>query len=188
MTERRSFAVRRTVVPLLALALVACAGTDDAAQDSLAALDSAAAAAGTITMPAGDTAMGATAAPAGSMLDPNTVTREQLTAVPGMTATTADALVAGRPYENMLGVERVLVAGQVGEADRDSVYTRVWMPLDLNTASDEEILLIPGLGPRMLHEFKEYRPYTAIEQFRREIGKYVDEQEVARFERYVTIR
>ena len=29
---------------------------------------------------------------------------------------------------------------------------------------------------------------TAIEQFRREIGKYVDEAEVARLERYVTIR
>ena len=39
----------------------------------------------------------------------------------------------------------------------------------------------------MLHEFKEYRPYRAIEQFRREIGKYVDEQEVARLERYVTL-
>ena len=40
----------------------------------------------------------------------------------------------------------------------------------------------------MLHEFKEYRPYTYIEQFRREIGKYVDETEVARMERFVTIR
>jgi hypothetical protein len=39
----------------------------------------------------------------------------------------------------------------------------------------------------MLHEFKEYRPYTSIEQFRREIGKYVDEGEVARLEGYVTI-
>ena len=39
----------------------------------------------------------------------------------------------------------------------------------------------------MLHEFKEYRPYGNIEQFRREIGKYVDEDEVARLERYVVI-
>ena len=40
----------------------------------------------------------------------------------------------------------------------------------------------------MRHEFEEYRPYTSIEQFRREIGKYVDSTEVARLERYVTIR
>jgi DNA uptake protein ComE-like DNA-binding protein len=64
----------------------------------------------------------------------------------------------------------------------------MWKPIDLNTASDEEILLIPGVGPRMQHEFEEYRPYNSIERFRREIGKYVDSAEVARLERYVTIR
>jgi hypothetical protein len=40
----------------------------------------------------------------------------------------------------------------------------------------------------MLREFKEYRPYKSIEQFRREIGKYVDKNELARLERYVTIK
>jgi hypothetical protein len=40
----------------------------------------------------------------------------------------------------------------------------------------------------MQHEFEEYRPYQSIEKFRREIGKYVNPQEVARLERYVTIR
>ncbi len=39
----------------------------------------------------------------------------------------------------------------------------------------------------MLHEFKEYRPYKAMPQFRREIGKYVDAKEVARLEMYVKI-
>ena len=47
---------------------------------------------------------------------------------------------------------------------------------------------VPNLGNRMLHEFKEYRPYKAIEQFRREIGKYVSKDEVARLERYVVVR
>jgi hypothetical protein len=39
----------------------------------------------------------------------------------------------------------------------------------------------------MLREFKEYRPYKAMDQFRREMGKYVDKAEVARMERYVII-
>jgi hypothetical protein len=39
----------------------------------------------------------------------------------------------------------------------------------------------------MLREFKEYRPYKAMEQFRREMGKYVSKEEVARLERYVMI-
>jgi len=64
----------------------------------------------------------------------------------------------------------------------------VFVPINLNTASDADILSIPGLGQRMLREFKEYRPYTSIEQFRREIGKYVDKNEVARLERYVMVK
>lgn len=62
------------------------------------------------------------------------------------------------------------------------------VPININTATDAEILRIPGVGPRMLREFKEYRPYTSIEQFRREIGKYVDKAEVARLEQYVVIK
>jgi DNA uptake protein ComE-like DNA-binding protein len=60
--------------------------------------------------------------------------------------------------------------------------------ININTATDAELMTIPGMGPRMLREFKEYRPYTSIEQFRREIGKYVDKAEVARFEQYITIK
>ncbi|HMF88498.1 MAG TPA: hypothetical protein VK575_10505, partial [Gemmatimonadaceae bacterium] len=62
------------------------------------------------------------------------------------------------------------------------------VPVNLNTASDADILSIPGVGQRMLHEFKEYRPYRNIEQFRREIGKYVDKAEVARLEQYIVIK
>lgn len=62
------------------------------------------------------------------------------------------------------------------------------VPININTATDAEILRIPGVGPRMLREFKEYRPYTSIDQFRREIGKYVDKAEVARLEQYIVIK
>ena len=66
--------------------------------------------------------------------------------------------------------------------------TAAIVPININTATDAQILAIPGVGARMLREFKEYRPYTSIEQFRREIGKYVDKAEVARLEQYITIK
>ena len=122
----------------------------------------------------------------GPMIDPNTASAADLSTVNSVTPDIAAAIVAGRPYADMTAVDKVL-AKTLSEEKRDSVYSRVWVPIDLNKASDAEILLIPGIGQRMLHEFKEYRPYTSIDQFRREIGKYVDKDEVARLERYVRI-
>ena len=163
----------------LALSIVAC----DASREGDQATDTTAPAATETTTSAGSTETAASAA----FLDPNAATREQLLALPGIDSAAADALVRGRQYDNMTAVDRAL-ATHLTEAERDSVYTRLWKPIDLNTASKEEILLIPGVGARMQHEFEEYRPYNSIERFRREIGKYVDSAEVARLERYVTIR
>jgi DNA uptake protein ComE-like DNA-binding protein len=133
-----------------------------------------------------DTALGAVDAPQ-AFLDPNTASREELVTLPDIDSAAAEALIRAREYDDMIEVDRVL-ATHLTEAERDSVYTRLWKPIDLNTASGEEILLIPGVGPRMRHEFEEYRPYNSMARFRREIGKYVDSAEVARLERYVTIR
>ena len=54
--------------------------------------------------------------------------------------------------------------------------------LNLNTAAADEFLSVPGVGARMVREFMEYRPYASILQFRREIGKYIDAEQVAAYE------
>jgi len=60
--------------------------------------------------------------------------------------------------------------------------------LNLNTASGDEFLAaIPGFGNRMVREFQEYRPYISIQQFRQEIGKYVDDAKIAEYEKYVFV-
>ena len=197
MRTRHSLIARRAVSATLVLVAAACSTKSDEA----ARTDTAAAAAASATSApntpattpgpldssaAATSAAGSTAPAAGAMLDPNTATKEQLTAVPGMTAAAADALIAGRPYQDMVAVDKAL--GSLGADARKTVYAKVWKPIDLNSAKGEEILLIPGVGPRMRHEFEEYRPYKNIEQFRREIGKYVDKAEVARLEKYIVIK
>jgi DNA uptake protein ComE-like DNA-binding protein len=122
-----------------------------------------------------------------AMVNPEAASREELLQVTHIHPTLADAIIGARPYGDMLAVDRVL-AESLSAEQREEVYRTLWKPMDLNTASREEILLIPDIDPRMPHEFDEYRPYTDIEQFRREIGKYVDAEEVARYERYVEIR
>lgn len=59
--------------------------------------------------------------------------------------------------------------------------------LNVNTASGEEFQTIPNVGDKMEHEFEEYRPYVSIQQFRKEIGKYVDEDQVAAYEEYIFV-
>jgi DNA uptake protein ComE-like DNA-binding protein len=60
--------------------------------------------------------------------------------------------------------------------------------VNINTASEADLLrAIPNLGNRMVHEFEEYRPYKSIFQFRKEIGKYVDQAQVAEYERYIFV-
>lgn len=60
--------------------------------------------------------------------------------------------------------------------------------LNLNDVTADQLLAtIPNLGNRMVNEFFEYRPYVSIQQFRREIGKYVDAAQVSAYEQYVYV-
>lgn len=120
-------------------------------------------------------------------LNLNTATREQILLIPGTGPRMAHEFDEYRPYPALAQFHRE-IAKYVDDTELARLEQYVFVPIDLNTASDEAILTIPGMGPRMLHEFQEYRPYRAMPQFRREMGKYVDEDEVARLERYVTIR
>jgi DNA uptake protein ComE-like DNA-binding protein len=174
--------MKRTLVLFaIGVALAACA---EAGNDEQPAADSVATQPNNAPVVA-DTAAATNAGAAGSFMDPNSATAEQLAAIPGMTPELATSVVNGRPYQDMRAVDAKLTG--LTDEQRDTVYTRLWKPIDLNKATKEEIELIPGVGPRMRHEFEEYRPYSSIEQFRREIGKYVDAAEVARLEKYVSI-
>jgi DNA uptake protein ComE-like DNA-binding protein len=120
------------------------------------------------------------------LLDANTATREELAALPHMEDDLVDALIISRPFTTVSALNDQLGAGLEDEQLQE-LYAHVFVPINLNTAAKEDILLIPGVGAKMAREFEEYRPYSNIEQFRREIGKYVDAEEVARLEQYVTL-
>jgi DNA uptake protein ComE-like DNA-binding protein len=122
----------------------------------------------------------------GDVLDANTASEKQLSTVPGLTPVLVKTILERRPFLTMTAFDGVVGQSLSGE-QRTAVYRRVFVQIDLNKATDAEILLIPGIGDRMLGEFKEYRPYKALAQFRREIGKYVDDKELARLEQYVFV-
>ncbi len=120
-------------------------------------------------------------------IDLNTASREEILLVPGLGPRMAHEFEEYRPYKAMAQFRRE-IGKYVDDDDVARLEQYVFVPIDLNTASEEDILSIPGVGQRMLHEFMEYRPYRSMAQFRREIGKYVDDDELNRLARYVTLR
>jgi DNA uptake protein ComE-like DNA-binding protein len=122
----------------------------------------------------------------GGLANPNLIDSAALTALPHIDQALAGAIVAGRPYLNAQALDDVLAA-TLDDSQRAELYGTLFRRINLNSAPESEILLIPGMDGKMAHEFEEYRPYASMEQFRREIGKYVSDEEVARLEQYVFI-
>jgi DNA uptake protein ComE-like DNA-binding protein len=119
-----------------------------------------------------------------NVLDANTASEKELLAVPHLDAALVKTIFERRPFASVAELNALLPKTLTAD-QRSELYGRVFVAINLNTAGDQEILMIPGLGKRMLHEFLEYRPYKTLGQFRKEIGKYVDGKEVARLEQYV---
>ncbi len=121
------------------------------------------------------------------VVDANTVAEADLVKMPGMTPAIAKAVVAARPFDNIIALNTFLLGQKLTQAQAGEFYKSAFIHINLNTATGEEILLVPGAGKRMAREFAEYRPWKAYAQFDKEIGKYVDAKEVARLAQYTFI-
>ena len=121
------------------------------------------------------------------VVDANTIAETDLAKLPGMTPAIAKAVVAARPFDGILDLNKFLLAQKLTQEQANELYKHAFIHINLNTATGEEILLVPGAGKRMAREFAEYRPWKSWAQFDKEIGKYVDAKEVARLAQYAFI-
>lgn len=122
------------------------------------------------------------------LIDPNTATAEVIAVIPGLDAALAQRVVAARPYATPSALHAVL-KDDLDENTLKVIYSAMFVKVDLNTGSNADYQLIPTtISPaRLAREFEEYRPYTSIDQFSREMSKYVSAEEVAFLQRYVVI-
>ena len=116
----------------------------------------------------------------------NTATPEEILLVPGAGRRMTREFPEYRPWKTWAQFDKE-IGKYVGKEGADKLKQYCFIPVNLNTATDEDILSIPGAGQRMVREFKEYRPWKTKEQFDKEIGKYVGPKETARLWRYVAI-
>jgi competence protein ComEA len=124
----------------------------------------------------------APAEPAGTV-DLNTATVDELQSLPGIGPVKAQAIVDGRPYKSVKDFEsRNVVAASTLDKFRDQVTVTKARPavaetpeekspaepvgkIDLNSATLEELEVLPGVGPVRAKAIVEGRPYASLAQF-----------------------
>lgn len=111
----------------------------------------------------------------------NLATEAELASL-GLSEELVAKIIAKRPFISMLALDAMM-----DPTSKEGVYQYLFVPFNLNTTAEKDFKMIPGVGDRMAHEFEEYRPYTSIKQFKREMAKYVDENEISRYLNYVFV-
>jgi hypothetical protein len=175
------FKSENTLSLLAILALLSACGSESAA-DSSEQSDTAA-----VSEAPAEEAESA-AFPTAELLDPNTASIDDLAAVTGMNPAAAAEIVNGRPFKTQSKMDAA-IGDALDDEGRKTVYAQVFIKVGLNKGAEEDYKLIPSTMPagKLAHEFEEYRPYESLEQFSREMSKYVSAEEVAYLGRFVTL-
>ncbi|HVJ28374.1 MAG TPA: hypothetical protein VM493_12580 [Vicinamibacterales bacterium] len=122
-----------------------------------------------------------------TIVDANLAPEKDLLGMPHMTAAIVKGLIDKRPFASITDLNAYLLSQGLTAAQAMEFYGRAFVHINLNTATPEEIILVPGAGKRMVREFAEYRPWKTYAQFDKEIGKYVGAKETERLWRFVVI-
>jgi DNA uptake protein ComE-like DNA-binding protein len=125
-------------------------------------------------------------APSG-LLDVNAAPESQLASLPHMTPAIAKSALEKRPFKTIVEFNKFLTDQKLTPDQAKELFRVAFVPINLNTGTRDEFLLIPGVGTRMSAEFAEYRPWKTWAQFDKEIGKYVGQKETDRFKQYFFI-
>jgi hypothetical protein len=124
-------------------------------------------------------------------VDLNRGTDPEFMLIPGMDAARLGAIKSGRPWRSF-DQFRTAIASVSNAAEAERLEEYLFIPINLNTWTEPIMDSFASIGvgtSRWKREFAEYRPWTSMAQFDREIGKYVRNQptEVSRLARYVII-
>jgi DNA uptake protein ComE-like DNA-binding protein len=121
------------------------------------------------------------------VVDANTAAEKDLLAMPGMTPAIVKGMIERRPFASITDLHAYLLSQNLTREQAMAFYEKAFVHINLNTATPEELLLVPGAGKRMVHEFAEYRPWKTYAQFDKEIGKYVGAEHAAKLAQYTFI-
>jgi predicted DNA-binding helix-hairpin-helix protein len=120
------------------------------------------------------------------VIDANVAQERALLTVPGLTPDLVKAILDARPFMSM-GEFDSFLGRNLDREQRSSLYQRVFLPINLNATTDDELRLVPGMGARMLLEFRQNRPFESLATFSQEVGKYLAPKDVAQLTQYLFV-
>ena len=85
--------------------------------------------------------------------DANSIPEKELSTLPGMTPAVAKALLAKRPFMSAVELNTFLLGQGLTPEQAAAFYAKAFIHINLNTATPEEIMLVPNAGRRMAREF-----------------------------------
>jgi hypothetical protein len=121
------------------------------------------------------------------LVEPNVAADTVILALPHVTPVFLDALKKARPILSATVLDSVAAASSLSKAQRTTLYEKMFVHVDLNRGTDDELLLIPGMTPALVTAIKAGRPWKSFDQVHTELSKTVSHPDVARIEQYLFI-
>lgn len=121
------------------------------------------------------------------LVEPNVAADSTMLALPHMNAALVQALKEARPILSIVALDSILASKSLSKTQRNEVYAKLFVHIDLNRGSDAEFLLIPGVDAKKVTTLKSQRPWSSFEQFQTAVAKATSVAEATRLEQYVFI-
>lgn len=121
------------------------------------------------------------------LVEPNVAADSTMLALPHVNAALVQALKEARPILGIVALDSILAAKSLSKTQRNELYAKVFVHIDLNRGADAEFLLIPGVDAKKVTALKSGRPWSSFEQFQTALTKATSAAEATRLEQYVFI-
>ena len=118
------------------------------------------------------------------LIDPNIASEAQLTGLPHMTPAIVKSLMGRRPFAGIAELNTFLLEQKLTAAQATELYEKAFVHVNLNTATREEIMLIPRAGTRMAREFASTGPGRPGRSSTRKSASTVGQPETDRLKQY----
>src|SRR5437773_1765162 len=83
------------------------------------------------------------------VVDANIAPEKDLLTFPHMNPAIVKGLIEKRPFNSIMELNAYLLSQKLTQEQAMEFYTKAFVHINLNTATSEEILLVPGAGRRM---------------------------------------